>query len=253
MEHFFDLSSLAATERACRACLSAHRSPARKLLAIGTVCGALLAGCAIEPPPRTAPEPDPPELPAPAPAPDVQPLLEQARLAFDAHRLTTPAENSAFALYQKALRLDPGNEDARRGLEKIVERYVRFALEAIERRQFARARSMLARARLVDASHPAIEPTEQQARLVENAVRDRLQLDAETLAERSAALATTLRNLGDRAKATPCRVLIRARSDAEGRWIYRQINSAAGETRIRAKFDIASPPTVELICLGQSG
>ena len=134
----------------------------------------LLAGCETEPPqPEPAPEPEPPALPAPEPEPDVEPLLEQARLAFEAHRLTTPEENSAYALYQEVLRLHPGNDRARRGLERIVERYVRFALDAVERGQFARARSMLARARLVDASHPAIEPTAQQLQLVENAARPR--------------------------------------------------------------------------------
>ena len=220
----------------------------------------LLAGCQIEsPPPQTAPDAgsppvgEPSAMPAPAAAAAVQRLLERARLAFDAHHLTSPAENSAFALYGEVLRLDPGNDDARWGLEKIVERYVRFALEAIERRQFPRARSMLARARLVDASHPAIEPTEQQLRLLENAKRDRMQLDPEALAQRSAALESALRNLGVRAKASSCQVTINARSDAEGRWIYRQLNSASGETRVRASLEIASPPSVELICLPPPG
>ena len=214
----------------------------------------LLAGCESEPPrPEAAPEPEPPATPAPEPPPDVEPLLEQARLAFEAHRLTTPEENSAHALYREVLRLDPGNDHARRGIEKIVERYVRFALEAVERRQFARARSMLARARLVDVSHPAIEPTEQQLELVESARRDRIRLDAGVLAERSSTLGARLRDLGIRAKESDCRVNINARTDAEGRWIYRQLNSASGEARVRARLAIASPPSVELVCLGQPG
>ena len=222
-------------------------------LAVGIACTLLLAGCETEPPaPTTAPEPEPPEMPPPAP-PDVEPLLEQARLAFEAHRMTTPPEDSAFALYQEALRLDPGNDDARRGLEKIVERYVRFALKAVERRQFARARSMLARARLVDANHPAIAPTEQQVYLVESARRDRVKLEPAVLARRGSMLGAQLRNLGVRAKETGCRVTINARSDAEGRWIYRQLNSASGDERVRARLEIASPPSVELICHGHSG
>ena len=213
----------------------------------------LLSGCQTEqPPPEPVPEPEPPPVIAPA-APDVEPILEQARAAFEAHRLTAPVENSALALYQEVLRLDPGNDAARWGLEKIVERYVRFALEAIERRQFPRARSMLARARLVDETHPAIEPTEQQILLVENAERDRIRLDPGALGDRTVALAALLRNLGTRVKASGCRVSINARSDAEGRWIYQQLNSAAGAARIRARLVVASPPSVELICIGQPG
>ena len=216
----------------------------------------VLVGCAAGPPPPVAlplPEPEPPAAPEPEPPPDVEPLLEQARLALEAHRLTTPERNSAFSLYQEVLRLDPGNDRARRGIEKIVERYVRFALDAIDRRQFARARSMLARARLVDAGHPAIAPTAQQAQLVENAERDRVRLDPAVLANRSAALGARLRGLGVRAKGAGCRVTINARSDAEGRWIYRQLNSASGEARVRARMAIASPPSVELVCLGDTG
>ena len=224
----------------------------RTLSAIVGISFLVLAGCETEPPrPEPVSEPEPPVRPAPEPLPEVEPLLEQARLAFEAHRLTTPEDDSAHALYQEVLRLDPENDHARRGIEKIVERYVRFALEAIERRQFARARSMLARARLVDAGHPAIEPTEQQMNLVENASRDRMRLDPGVLEERSSILGARLRDLGGRAKASACRVTINARSDAEGRWIYRQLNSAAGEARVRARLAIASPPSVELVCPGQ--
>ncbi len=229
-------------------------SASRYLVTVAGVCVLLLAGCEMRPPePEPAPEPETPATPAPEAVPIVDPLLEAAQVAFDELRLTTPPENSAFALYGEVLQLDPDNEDARRGMEKIVERYVRFALDAIERRQFARARTMLARARLVDSGHPAIEPTEEQMRLVENARRDRITLEPGVLAERGSALGARLRNLGERAKAAACRVTINARSDAEGRWIYRQMNSADGEPRVRARLAIASPPSVELVCPAQAG
>ena len=219
--------------------------------ALAGACFLLLPGCETEPlRPQPVTEPEPAASPAPEPVPDVEPLLERARLAFEAQRLTVPEENSALALYQEVLRLDPENDRARRGIEKIVERYVQFALEAIERRQFARARSMLARARLVDPGHPAIVPTGQQMQLVENARRDRIKLDPAVLAERSSTLGARLRDLGERAKASACRITIHARSDAEGRWIYRQLNSADGEARVRARLAIASPPSVELVCPG---
>ena len=186
------------------------------------------------------------EPPAP---PNLDPLFERARVAFAEHRLTTPANNSAFALYREVLRLDPGNDAARRGLEKIVERYVQFALDAVDRRQFARARTMLDRAKSVDAGHPAIAPTEEQLQLIENAKRERQSVDRRLLNQRSARLALKLQNLGIRAVAANCRVHINAASDADGRWIYRQINKGSPKSRVRARLQVASPPSVELVCL----
>ena len=78
---------------------------------------------------------------------------------------------------------------------------------------------------------------------MQSARRDRIRLDPGVLAKRSAALGARLRDLGLRAKNTDCRVTINARSDAEGRRIYRQLNSASGETRVRATLAIASPPS----------
>ncbi len=229
----------------------------RLFLALVGTSTALLAGCQTQQPPPPPLPPAPPrdaEPPAtPAPPVQVERLLERAQLAFDAQHLTLPAKNSAFTLYRELLHLEPGNDAARRGLEKIVERYVEFALDAVQRHQFPRARTMLARARDVDASHPAIEPTEQQVRLLENARRDRVQIDLDELARQSATLRSALRKLGVRAKAPNCRAAINARTDAEGRWIYRQLNGASGAARVRASLAIASPPSVEIICLGQPG
>ncbi len=222
----------------------------QRFIAFGLVA-LFLAGC-----PTTPQEPDPV---APTTAPtaaetgsptDLDALLEQASIAFDEHRLTTPAEHSAYAIYQEVLRLDPNNDDARRGLEKIVERYVEFALDAVDRRQFGRAQRFLERARTVDADHPAIAPTEEQAQLIENAKRERQAVDASLLKRRSASLALKLQQFGSRAVAANCLVYIHAATDADGRWLYRQINQGSPRSRIRARLQIASPPSVELVCLG---
>ena len=45
----------------------------------------------------------------------------------DALRLTTPAGDNAFRRYQEVLAIEPDNEDAVRGLEVIVSRYVTLA------------------------------------------------------------------------------------------------------------------------------
>ena len=63
--------------------------------------------------------------------------------------LTFPKRGSAYEIYTDILAKNPGSEAATRGLESIVEQYIQLSLSALDRRQFASARSMLARARLV--------------------------------------------------------------------------------------------------------
>lgn len=182
----------------------------------------------------------------------VRELLVRARLAIEEDHLTFPEEGSAVELYGQLLALEPDNRAAKRGLEQIVERYVELALTAADRQQFAQARSMLARARIVDADHPAIEPTTEQLRLLMHAKREKLMLAKSPLRNRAATVRDALVAFGAKARVATCRVTINARNDAEGRWIYQQLSQADGERRIRAKMQLASPPSVELICFEDS-
>ncbi len=182
----------------------------------------------------------------------VRELLVRARLAIEEDHLTFPEEGSAVELYGQLLALEPDNRAAKRGLEQIVERYVELALTAADRQQFAQARSMLARARIVDADHPAIEPTTEQLRLLMHAKREKLMLAISPLRNRAASVRDALVAFGAKARVATCRVTINARNDADGRWIYQQLSQADGERRIRAKMQLASPPSVELICFEDS-
>lgn len=183
--------------------------------------------------------------------PPIDALLDKAEIALSEDRLSYPASGSALVLYERVLVIEPGNAFALRGLERIAERYLAFAQRAAARRQFAEARSMLARARLVDSDNPALEPTERQIRLLEGARREKITLDRNLLVQRSTALSGQLQRLGHEAKRDGCRVTITARNDAEGRWVYTEMNHAAGDARIRAQMQIGSPPAVEIVCIDQ--
>lgn len=211
------------------------------------VCVLAMGGC------QTAPEAPPIEVPSePEPIPAdpgaIDELLEKAEHALTNDRLAYPEEGSALMLFNEVLALDEANSDALRGIERIVERYLELAQRAAQRRQFARSRSMLTRARLVDPEHPAIEPTASQVLLLTNARRDRLKLDKSLVTARSETLQQQLGDLGKKARGEGCRTTITARSDAEGRWLYQQLNHAKGERRIRATLEIGSPPQVEVLC-----
>ncbi|MGH8595991.1 MAG: serine/threonine protein kinase, partial [Gammaproteobacteria bacterium] len=70
-------------------------------------------------------------------------LLAAADADFAALRLTTPVGNNAFEMYREVLRLDPPNQAAQQGLDRIVGRYVELAASASNRRDFAGSREYL--------------------------------------------------------------------------------------------------------------
>jgi hypothetical protein len=222
------------------------RLPSLRAAALLGAALILIAGCASTDPDDVRPS----VLPAPAPGPDeeaVAVLLEAAAEAFENDRLITPHGDNAHDRLLAVLALDPDNPQATEGLERIVERFLEFASRAAERSHFARARSMLDRARMVQRDHPEIQPLAQRVTLLAEAKRIRIELDRRAVAARDASASARLRNIGTRAKMPNTRVTIVARSDAEGRWMYQQMREAPGERRIRAELTIGSPPSVELI------
>ena len=159
-----------------------------------------------------------------------------------------PARGSALGLYDRVLALDPGNAEARRGLEDIAQHHLDLASAAVRRRQLTRAQSMVDWARIVDENHPGIAAAEAQIRLLADARRLRLAVERSQLSARSETLAQSLTRFGTRARKPNCLATIRSPSDASGRWMYQQMSRAPGDARIRADIEIGSPPMVELLC-----
>ena len=148
--------------------LARHYRAAWLFSAVLALGSAFLAGCQSKP---EAPEPEAEPATETAAAQKIDPvvlheLLDRADEAIANDHLTYPIEASAFAIYRQILALEPDQEDAMRGLEHIVELYIVLAMSALERNQFATARSMLSRARIIDPEHPSIEPTDEQIRLL---------------------------------------------------------------------------------------
>lgn len=182
--------------------------------------------------------------------------LEQAEQALFEDRLLTPAEDNAYERYQAVLYLDPDNERARTGLQAIVLRYLDLARSAARRGALAPAREMLDRAELVDPGNPLVDELEaelQQARkhrsqnepLAE--MGDSYLLDSQRLSEKAPELVQELHNLAARLPETGDFVLIVAPTDAEGRWIYRQLREAVPDYRVRGNIQLGSPPRIRLL------
>jgi hypothetical protein len=176
-------------------------------------------------------------------------LLEEGDRALKGNRLLTPIDDCAYDFYRDALVVAPDHPAALHGLQRVAERYVAMAEQAAEKGQYDTARKMLRNARFVDPELDSIGAAESQIKMRSTAQRERTALDAERLTARNPELSNQLRALGAEAKARDAWVVIRARNDAEGRWIYQQMADAPGDRRIRAELTLGSPPGVDLLQL----
>jgi type II secretory pathway predicted ATPase ExeA len=70
-------------------------------------------------------------------------LLAAGERLIGKYQLLTPVDDNAYSYYLEVLRLDPGNEDARAGIQKIVDSYVILIRMAINRLENERARVYL--------------------------------------------------------------------------------------------------------------
>ena len=173
-------------------------------------------------------------------------LEDQAELAIKRNHLAYPRQGSAVNLFEQMLALNPGNKEAIRGLEQVVEEYIALSLAAANERLFAEAKSMIARAKLVDADHPSLAPTMTQISLLEKAKRKTVKLNAKQLfTTATKSQITTLVNAGS----NNCHYAIAVSSDEQGRWIYKIIKDATLNSRPKARITISSPTRIEQICL----
>ena len=210
-----------------------------------------LAGCRTVADESDSPVLEEPVTEAPAKTIDLavlHNLLDTAEAAIDAGQLTYPADGSALAIYQQILAIEPGQQDAERGLEHLVELYIDLAMTALQRGRSATARSMLSRARLIRPNHPSIEPTAAQIRLLDKADRKTLQLTQADLQGRTKQMQDNLAALAILPAGQACRYTIWAKNDAQGRWIYQRLAAASASGRIRAQINLRLPAGVERLC-----
>src|SRR5262249_42968196 len=205
-------------------------------------------------PPPTAPAPTPEERAPAQPAIDLDRLdrlLTLGDAALKANRLLTPPGDCAYDYYRDALAVAPNHPSALAGLDRIVDRYVAMANDAIQRGRYDRANNLLERARFINPDHEGIATADQQIKLLQSSDRRRIALDGASLSARSSEMSASLAKLGVEAKADNAWVVITARSDEEGRWIYQQLRTAPGERRIHAELVIGAP-SVEIYQLKSS-
>ena len=209
---------------------------------------ALLASCQQTPSCRIAQDAAP--LP-PIVVPDTDDLLDRAEAAFSADRLLRPPDD-AYSLYLAVLDIDPDNPDALRGIERITELFIERARNAIRQERWTVAHILLDQAAMADEQHPSLPSVNTQLRQLRDAERLQLDLSGADVRGKRQSAGNALAAFGVHARKPNARVIIRAGSDIDGRWIYARLNDTPGGRRIRAEVEIGYPPRVVIFLLPEN-
>lgn len=233
----------------------------------------LLSACMTQEPAPQVVAPVQPAVEVVRPAPPtieqrVSLLLRQAERALYNDRLLLPADDNAYDRFQAVLRLQPDNIQAKTGLQMIAMRYIEMGRTALRHSRLDEARTYARRARQVAADNPLLREFEQaladaQRHQMQAAVAAPRAQSADTgagsaqapsdneyplsvamLSKRGDEIKAVLGQIAERLKRSDEVILIVARSDEEGRWLYREMKQAAEGYRIRGDIKVGSPPRV---------
>ncbi|SDX63181.1 ExeA family protein [Thiocapsa roseopersicina] len=93
-------------------------------------------------------------------SPEIDRLLTNAELALSNDRLMFPADDNAYGYYQDVLALDPSNDRARAGIQRIVKRYGELAGQSLRNGNRAAAARFVSRGL-------TLEPTDRDLLLIQ--------------------------------------------------------------------------------------
>src|SRR6187455_1077081 len=97
-----------------------------------------------------------------APEAELDNPLRMAQLAYDAGMLVEPDEYSAWTLFQRVLKNEPGNAAALEGLTKVADDLVRRGETALDQGRFDDARATVERIRAALPNHPGAKDLSQK-------------------------------------------------------------------------------------------
>lgn len=235
-----------------------------RLLVLGLLLSAISA-CQTNPKPepvKSAPVTTVKSQPRPAPKPivtreqTVKRLLAEADYALSQDQLLMPLSDNAHDRYHAVLLLEPDNEQARTGLQAITLRYLEKARDAAARSRYAEAQAHLKNARDLDSKNPLVE---EFAAILRKEIANQKPpapykpgpnehvIDAKQLTAKDADVIGYLGSLAMQAKESGDLVMIYARNDAEGRWIYQKMREAVPGFLLRGDIKLAQQPRIQFV------
>lgn len=182
-------------------------------------------------------------------------LLAEADYCLSQNKLLNPISDNAHDRYRSVLLMDPENERAKTGLQTISLHLVDLARNAAKRGNLTEAQTMIRYARGVDNNPVVQDAAETLRKQVSSAPVARaytpsegeVVLDAKLLQAKDPQLTTQLVGVAQKAKQTDQFVLITARSDTEGRYIYQLLRNAVPGYLVRGDIKIGAPARVKLV------
>ena len=174
-------------------------------------------------------------------------MLYEARLAYEDNRLLSPAGNNAYEGFRAILDFEPDNEVALQGIRDIVVRYTELADAATRLGQYDSAESYLNRAAGIGVNSGVITDARQRLEQARETRMEIFLLDPEALSSRSLEIMVELGDIGQHIRNIEAVFLINARTDEEGRWIYKIMREAVGGSRLRGNIGIASEPSIQVL------
>lgn len=231
------------------------------LLGTAAACLPACGAAPVKPAVKVAetPSPAPAEPPLVARQRTINTLLQDAEGAMTQNRFSLPAHDNAYDRFRAVQLLDPDNRQAQAGLHGILLVYVDRVRNLLAA---GRLHAAAAELRQADQLFPAAEllqplraELQQRAKATEAVAkvpipadgRERIALPAQPLTDKTAEVAQLLVQLAQRVRQSDESVMIYARTDAEGRWIYKTMKDAVGEYRIRGDIRIHPQPAIELL------
>jgi len=212
----------------------------------------LLAGCApaikekpaVEPPPVKVVEKRAVSKSA------IDRWLYRAETALSVDRLMLPGRDNAVYWYARVLGIKPDHPEALQGMRRITERYLVLAKSALYAGDKEKMENYLRRAEQLTASRAQIAAW--RKRHLERQIKGKeFELDREDLRTKNERARQSLSDITRQAISSGSRLLIVARTDEEGRWIYQQMRRSAEGFRLRGNVEKGASPRVILIDLDE--
>lgn len=163
-------------------------------------------------------------------------LLANAERALAADRLMIPVNDNAYNWYRQVLALDERNPEAHWGMKQIAARYLQLAEQAFVSGRREEAERMLQGAEKISATPQQIASLRERYR--QHNFDNEVYLPLEALTTRGKKIQQQLKVLAKQAKESQSRLLIVARSDSEGRWIYQQMRNSVNGYRLRGNIEV---------------
>lgn len=177
---------------------------------------------------------------------NIKAWLLAADNALKQNYLLTPKGYSAYDYYQQVLAVDGSHPGAHWGMREIGRQYLRLAEEALIEDDRPQALQLMAKALSVSASMESVAALKAKYPVKPDA-GNVFAINARDLAQQNEAVKQQLAKLAITAQSMPSRLLIIARSDNEGRWMYKIMREAVSGYRLRGNIALGNDPKIVLI------